>query len=97
MKIANPTIHTGQYLGSKGVNSLSAAEGADSLQEAGTALGDDAGNTHRMLKISAHRLDGSSGSQRFTSIPQQMQGGAAGGVGVEVGRRGAGETLRLRI
>ena len=37
MKIANPTIHTGQYLCSKGFNSLSAADGEDSLQEAGTA------------------------------------------------------------
>ena len=51
-----------------------------------TALGDGAGNINRMLKISAHRLDGSSGSQRLTSMPQQMQWGAAGGVGVEVGR-----------
>jgi hypothetical protein len=54
-------------------------------------------NSHMMLKISAHLLDGSSGSQREKSIPQQVQGNAVGTAMVEFGRAEAGEMVRLRI
>ena len=63
----------------------------------GPIFSDGVGNSHKMLNISAHRLDGSSGSQRLKSIPQQMQEEAVGGLRLEVGRGGAGDTLRLRI
>jgi hypothetical protein len=50
-----------------------------------------------MLKISAHRLEGSAGSQRSKSMPQHMQEEAAAAAGADAGRGGAGEMARLRI
>ncbi len=51
--------------------------------------------SHKILKISAHLLDASSGSHRSRLIPQHMLGDAAG-LGVARAAR-TGETTRLRI
>lgn len=53
-------------------------------------------HAHMMLKISAQRLEGSSGSQGSKSMPQQQQDEAAWALGA-ARRGGAGERARFRI